>query len=146
GRLAPERGVRERLERLVERADLVDDRREVLARVEAAVEGRDLRVQAIEPLEERVQLPIAELVLLHGANCRARAERSRTTRTSPPSRSLRRSRAFSPAASSSIRRAAPRWATAIRASGSGASVKTPSLWPAASSARMDELTSASGRR
>ena len=57
--LLAERGVGERLQRLVQRAELVDDRREVLARVEPAVEGPQLGVQRVQSLEQRVELAVA---------------------------------------------------------------------------------------
>ena len=55
----------------------------------------------------------------------ARARRSSAlpaTSASPPSRAIRASLAPAPVATASTRRSAPRWASAIRASGSGASV------------------------
>ena len=49
--------------------------REVLARVEAPVQGVDFRVQPVEALEQRVELAIGDFVLLHRVNCKGRADR-----------------------------------------------------------------------
>ena len=57
-----------------------------------------------------------------------------------------RSSAPGPASSTSIRRAAPRCATAIAASSSGASVKTPSRTPSAARRRSAEVAAAFGRK
>jgi ABC-2 type transport system permease protein len=63
----PEGGVRERLERVVERRQLADDGRVALARVEPAVQPPQLVAQLVEALEQRVELAISELFSLHRA-------------------------------------------------------------------------------
>jgi hypothetical protein len=63
--LLAERGVREGLERVVQHGELAHDRGEVLARVESPVDGAELRVQLVEPLEQGVELAISDVVLFH---------------------------------------------------------------------------------
>ena len=61
---ATERGVRERLERLVEERELVRDPEQPLVLVEPRVQPVHLLAEAIEPLEERVQLPVVYVLAL----------------------------------------------------------------------------------
>jgi len=64
--------VSERLQRLVQTAQLVNQGREALAGVEAAVERPQLGVQPVEPLQQRVQLTVADLLALHGHDSTSR--------------------------------------------------------------------------
>jgi hypothetical protein len=80
-------GICERGQRLVQGAELVDDRREALARVEPAVQLVDLGGQAVEPLEQGLQLAVAYLLALHVFDCR-----SRKTPASTPAASIATSR------------------------------------------------------
>jgi transposase InsO family protein len=59
-------GVRERLQRLVQAAQLVDQGGEVLARVQATVEPAHLVRQLVEPLEQRVELAVSDFLVVHG--------------------------------------------------------------------------------
>src|SRR5581483_1574314 len=63
--LLTERGVGERLQRLAQRPELVDERRDVVARVQPPVQSPQLVRERIEPLEQRVELPVADFFLLH---------------------------------------------------------------------------------
>ena len=65
GTLVPERGVRERLERVVQGRQFADDGRVALACVESAIERPQLVAEAVEPLEQGVQLAITELLPFH---------------------------------------------------------------------------------
>ena len=60
--LLPQRRVRERLERVVQQRELSYDRREVLAAVQPAVEALELGRQAVEALEQRVELAITDVL------------------------------------------------------------------------------------
>ena len=82
-----QRGICERGQRLVQDAQLVDDRREALARVEPAVQLVHLGGQAVEPLEQGLQLAVAYLLVLHVFDCR-----SRKTPASTPAASIATSR------------------------------------------------------
>ena len=64
-RLLAERGVRERLKRLVQRRQLVRDANEALGRLKAAVERVHLVAEPVEALENRVELTIVQLLALH---------------------------------------------------------------------------------
>src|SRR5207248_2572024 len=59
--LVAERRIGERLERLVQVAELVGDHRQVLARLLAAVESRELIREPVEALEQRLELPVGDL-------------------------------------------------------------------------------------
>ena len=61
-----ERGVRERLERLVQRAQLVRDPQHPVAVIEPAVERLELACDPIEALEQRIELPVGDVFSLHG--------------------------------------------------------------------------------
>ena len=50
------------LQRLVETAELGDDPLQLVVRVEPAVEGMDLVAEPVEPLENRVELPVVEVL------------------------------------------------------------------------------------
>jgi hypothetical protein len=68
GALLPEGGIGERLQRFVQRAQLVCEGEEALGVVEPAVEELELGAQAVEPLEHGVELPVVEgLAVSHGA-------------------------------------------------------------------------------
>ena len=73
-----ERCVGERLQRVVQHGELADDRSKVLACIEATVQACQLSVQAVEALEERVELAIADFVLLHAPDCRRKRRNVRT--------------------------------------------------------------------
>src|SRR5690348_2587906 len=64
GRLLAEGGVRERLQRLVQRRELAGQADEVLVVVEPLVRLRELVPDPVEPLEDQVEAPVGE-VLLH---------------------------------------------------------------------------------
>jgi hypothetical protein len=66
-----ESGVGERVQRLTQGAELVDEGRQVLARVEAPVQGTHLRGQRVEALEQRIELAVSYLSSLHGGIVRA---------------------------------------------------------------------------
>ena len=55
--------VREGLERLVQRRQLVRDPDQSLGRLEAPVERVHLVAEAIQSLEDRIQLPVIELLV-----------------------------------------------------------------------------------
>src|SRR5581483_3301439 len=63
--LLAERGVGEGLQRLAQRSELVDERRDVVARVQPPVQPAQLVRERVEPLEQRVELPVADFFLLH---------------------------------------------------------------------------------
>jgi hypothetical protein len=65
--LVPERRVRERLQRVVQRGELTHDRRVALACIESAVQGAKLVTEAIKALEQRVELAVTKLLSLHRA-------------------------------------------------------------------------------
>ena len=73
GPLAAERRVRERPDRLVELRELAGD--EPLVRLEAAVDPRHLGREPVDPLEERLELPVGRLFRLHRPDSRRRAAR-----------------------------------------------------------------------
>src|SRR5919202_5139517 len=75
--LVAEGGVRERLERLVQRRELACDPEQVLARVELAVQGPQLVGEAVEALEQGVELAVGELLALHAGDVTRRAEPAR---------------------------------------------------------------------
>ncbi len=60
-----ERGVRERVERLVQVVDLATHLHEPVVPLESAVDPLELRRDAIEPFEQRVELAVGEVVRLH---------------------------------------------------------------------------------
>ena len=60
--LGAERRVGERLQRLVETAELGDDPLQLVVRVEPAVEGVHLVAEPVEPLENRVELSVVEVL------------------------------------------------------------------------------------
>ena len=67
--LLSKRGIGKRLERVVQQGELADDRREILAAVETAVQPLQLGRQTVESFEEGVELSVADVAgLLHGAN------------------------------------------------------------------------------
>ena len=67
----PERGVRERVQRLVQLPKLVDHWCEVVAGVEAPVQLAHLRRQLVETLEQRVELTVSYLLAIHDHDCRS---------------------------------------------------------------------------
>src|SRR6185437_13175996 len=64
-RLLPERGVRDRLQRLVQRLQLLRQPQEVVVVVCAPVQPGELVADAIEPLEQDVEPAVREIVALH---------------------------------------------------------------------------------
>jgi hypothetical protein len=80
-RRLPESGVGERVQRLVELPELARDEREALLLLGGAVQPLELRRDPVEALEQRVQLAIAEVLLLHGIDCRAVVAFQRLTLT-----------------------------------------------------------------
>ena len=63
-----ERRVGERLERLVQVRQLVRDPDEGLGGIGPPVQGVDFGVQPVEPLEDRVELAVVEVLsMLHGS-------------------------------------------------------------------------------
>src|SRR5205814_4860928 len=117
-----ERCIGECLQRLVQRRKLPRDSEQVLAGIEMPVQGVHLGAQAVEPLEQRIQLPVAD-VSFHAVHLRpSSSARVLTTAGSPPSCSSTRSRAPSPVSSKLTRPSAPRCESAMRASSSGTSV------------------------
>ena len=66
-----ERGVGERVQRLVELPELARDEREALLLLGGAVQPLELRRDPVEPLEQRVQLAIGDVLRLHEGDCRA---------------------------------------------------------------------------
>ena len=65
-RLRPERGVGERLQRLVQGRELAGDPRQALGAVEPAVEVVYLVTEPVEALEQCVELAVGDLVAVHG--------------------------------------------------------------------------------
>src|SRR6185503_10830657 len=63
--LLAERGVGERLQRLIQVAQLVGDDRQLLARFLAAVEALKLLDDAVEPLEQRLEAAVCKLPVFH---------------------------------------------------------------------------------
>ena len=59
-----EGGVGERLQRLVERSELVRDADEALGGFEPSIERVNLVAEAIEPLEDGVELAIVQMLAL----------------------------------------------------------------------------------
>jgi hypothetical protein len=55
-------GVRERLQRLVERGELVRDADEPFRRLEASVQRMDLVAEPVEPLEDGVELAVVQVL------------------------------------------------------------------------------------
>src|SRR5439155_4345625 len=142
--LLAEGGKGQRLQGLVQRRQLVRDTQQMLARVELAVERVHFVAEAVEALEQRVELSVAEILSFHGAHVTASSSSRVLTTVAPsPSLSSTRARAPGPASSASIRRVAPRWDSATRASSGGASVKTTIRVPPACSRLSALLTSAS---
>src|SRR5581483_6156612 len=66
--LVAERGVGERLQRFVQVTELVRDHGQLLARLLAAVEARELGDEPVEPFEQRFELAVGEVALLHAAS------------------------------------------------------------------------------
>ena len=66
GRLA-ERGVGERVQRLLQVVELAGDEREALLALRRAVEALELGCNPVESLEQGVELAISDVVLLHEA-------------------------------------------------------------------------------
>src|SRR2546426_3862158 len=129
-RLLPERRVRERLQRIVERRELARQLEEVLVVVGAAVQLRELVADPVEALQQHVEAAIREALGFHAAHLRdASSSRERTTTASAPSSRSTSSRVPTAA----TLRAAPTCASAMSASSRGASVKTPIRTPPASS-------------
>src|SRR5262249_51866126 len=64
--LCPQRRVRKRRERLVERMQLVCDHGELLAPLFTGVEPRKLQRDAVEPREQRLELAVGHLPAVHG--------------------------------------------------------------------------------
>jgi hypothetical protein len=62
--LGAERRVGERLQRLVQAAELPHDPLELVVRVEAPVEGVHLVAEAVEPLEDGVELAVVQRLAL----------------------------------------------------------------------------------
>src|SRR5919202_138175 len=71
--LVAEGGVGQRLERLVQRRELAGDPAQVLARVELAVQRPQLVGEAVEALEQGVELAVGELLSLHAVDVTPRA-------------------------------------------------------------------------
>ena len=67
--LRAERGVGERLERLVEAGELVRDALELVARVQSPVERVNLVAEAVEAREDRVELAVVEAAAIR-LHCR----------------------------------------------------------------------------
>ena len=63
--LVPERRVREGLHRLVQRLQLVRDAQQRLGRIDPPVEDVDLVDEAVEALEDCVELTVIERLVLH---------------------------------------------------------------------------------
>src|SRR5438552_2278473 len=61
--LLAEGGIRERLQRLVQRRELPGEAEEVLVVVEALVRLRELVPDPVEPLEDQVEAPVGEALL-----------------------------------------------------------------------------------
>src|SRR5438309_313743 len=64
-RLLAERGVGQRLQRLVERRELARQSQELLVVVEPLADLRELVADPVEPLEEHVESPVGEVGALH---------------------------------------------------------------------------------
>ena len=145
-----ERGIRERVQRLLERAELLRDQHEPFLCLEPAVDLLELLCDPVEPLEQRVELAVGDVTPFHAGDSSRRPLTSSSRRVHDdgpaPSSPSSRSSAPVPVSTKLTRRAAPSWASAICASSSGASVKTPSRAPDASSRRSAALVSALGRR
>src|SRR5262249_5605673 len=73
---AAERGVRQRLERLVQVAQLVRDHGQLLARLLAAVEAGELLRDPVEPLEQRLEPAVGELSVLHAYEASSASQRT----------------------------------------------------------------------
>src|SRR5262249_17994378 len=69
-RLLAECRVRERLQRFVQGRKLARDAQELLTRVEMAVQRVHLVAQPVEPLEQRIELPVGDVLAIHGAQFR----------------------------------------------------------------------------
>src|SRR5262249_57553438 len=67
-RLLPERRVRQRLQRLVQRRELACNAQELLTRVEVSIERVHLVTQPVEAREQRVELTIADVFSFHGCS------------------------------------------------------------------------------
>ena len=144
-----ERRVGERVQRLLELVELARDEGEALLPLGRAVQALELVGDPVEALEQGVELAISDVVLLHEAILRPdgsggrRACGRRSRRTERREQPLERAGAGLERAT---RRVAPSCASATRASGSGASVKTPSAHPAARASGSAALVAASRRR
>ena len=125
-------------------AQLAGDEREALLPLGRAVQPLELVRDPVETLEQRVELAVSDVALVHDPILRAlpggRPGFGRRSRRRRSPRAADRAHP-SPVSSVDTRRAAPSCASAVRASSSGASVKTPSVAPSAASA-----CSASARR
>ena len=86
-RLLPERRVRERLQRLVQRRELARQPEEVLVVVGAAVELRELVADPVEPLEQDVEAAVGEssrsMPFILGTRARRASARRRRRRRAP---------------------------------------------------------------
>src|SRR5881397_4073381 len=67
--LVAEGGVGERLQRLVQVAELVRDDRQLLARLLALVHPCELLDEAVEAREERFELAVGDLLRVHVTQC-----------------------------------------------------------------------------
>ena len=65
-RRVPERRVGERIQRLLEVVQLARDELEPILPLRRAVEPFELVCDPVEPLQQRVELAISDIVLLHG--------------------------------------------------------------------------------
>ena len=64
-RALPECCVRDRVERVVQRAELPRDDEEPLVRLEVRVDPLELLGDPVEPLEQRVELPVGDVWTIH---------------------------------------------------------------------------------
>ena len=62
-----ERGIRDGVQRVVERAQLAAELQEPVARLEAAVDALEGLRDPVEPLEQRIELSVRDVVSLHTA-------------------------------------------------------------------------------
>ena len=64
----PERRVGERIQRLLEVVQLARDELEAILPLRCAVESLELVGDPVEPLQQRVELAISDVVLIHEPN------------------------------------------------------------------------------
>ena len=63
----PERGVRERVQRLVQRPDLAAHLRRPFGRLQPLVDPVEPLDDLVKPIEERVELPVRKFVSVHAS-------------------------------------------------------------------------------